>query len=62
MDTQKPNLVRENEMEERIELKAIKFAENYYKKNGWKVINVSRKGGQHSGYDLLLTKGPKQKG
>jgi len=49
-------------MEERIELKAIKFAENYYKKNGWKVINVSRKGGQHSGYDLLLTKGPKQKG
>jgi len=46
--------------EERVELRAMKFAESYYGKSGWKVRNVSRIGGEHSGYDLFLEKGSEQ--
>ena len=42
--------------EERVEIRAIKFAESYYRKMGWEVMNVSRSRGEHSGYDLFLRK------
>ena len=43
-------------MDERIELRAMKFAEDYYEKLGWKVVNVARVRGDHAGYDLFLEK------
>lgn len=50
----------EDHEEERVELRAMKIAESYYTKSGWKIRNVSRKGGKHSGYDLFLERGSKQ--
>ncbi len=41
------------EREERVEVRAMKFAEDYYKKLGWDVTNVSRVRGEHGGYDLV---------
>lgn len=41
---------------ERIETRAITFAEAYYESIGWTVKNVSRVGGHHAGYDLFLEK------
>lgn len=41
-------------MAERVEDRAMKFAESYYKKQGWEVQNVARTRGQHFGYDLFL--------
>ncbi len=38
----------------RIELRAIRFAEAFYEHLGWKVLNVSKVRGSHAGYDLLL--------
>jgi len=51
----------EDHEEERVELRAMKFAESYYGKSGWKVKNVSRIGGEHAGYDLFLEKGSEQR-
>lgn len=51
----------EERNEERVELRAVKFAESYYRKSGWQVKNVSRIGGEHAGYDLFLEKGSEQR-
>jgi hypothetical protein len=51
----------EDHEEERIELGAMKFAESYYEKSGWKVKNMSRKGGEHAGYDLYLERGSEER-
>jgi hypothetical protein len=51
----------EDHAEERVELRAMKFAESYYGKSGWKVKNVSRIGGEHTGYDLYLEKSSEQR-
>jgi hypothetical protein len=51
----------EDHEEERVELRAMKFAEDYYEKVGWKVMNVSRDGGEYAGYDLLLEKGSEKR-
>ncbi len=51
----------EDHEEERVELRAMKFAECYYKKSGWKVRNVSRNRREHAGYDLFLEKGSEQR-
>ena len=46
-----------NAMEsERIETRAVTFAEAYYESIGWAVKNVSRVRGNHAGYDLFLEK------
>jgi hypothetical protein len=42
--------------EERIWIRAIKFAEAYYEGLGWTVENVARVRGDHAGYDLFLEK------
>jgi hypothetical protein len=42
--------------EERIEIRAMKFAEAYYERLGWTVVNVARVRGDHAGYDLFLEK------
>jgi hypothetical protein len=39
-----------------VEIKAVQFAERFYDKLGWKVVNVSKVRGSHSGYDLFLEK------
>ena len=41
---------------ERIETRAVTFAEAYYESIGWTVKNVSRVRGDHAGYDLFLEK------
>lgn len=43
-----------NERLERTETRAVRIAESYYSKAGWRVTNVSRVGGVHAGYDLHL--------
>lgn len=42
---------------ERIETRAVTFAEGYYESIGWAVKNVSRVRGSHAGYDLFLERG-----
>ena len=46
--------------EEQIEIRAMKFAEAYYEKLGWTVVNVARVRGDHAGYDLFLAKDPER--
>ena len=46
--------------EAKIEIKAIRYAEEFYAKLGWKVLNVARVRGSHSGYDLFLEKGRRE--
>jgi hypothetical protein len=48
-------------MEERVEDRAMKLAECYYKKEGWEVKNVARMRGEHFGYDLFLERGYEQR-
>jgi hypothetical protein len=43
--------------EDRVEVRAMEFAANYYTRLGWEVTNVSRARGEHGGYDLLVRKG-----
>jgi Glu-tRNA(Gln) amidotransferase subunit E-like FAD-binding protein len=43
--------------EDRIEIKAIKYAKEMYRQIGWTVTNVTRAGGAHTGYDLHLERG-----
>jgi hypothetical protein len=42
--------------EVRVEIKAVRFAEKFYEKLGWQVVNVSKVRGDHTGYDLFLEK------
>jgi hypothetical protein len=51
----------EDHVEERVEVRAMKLAEVYYKNKDWKVKNVARLGGEHGGYDLLLEKDSEQR-
>jgi hypothetical protein len=45
----------------RVELRAIKFAKRYYKNNGWeKITDVSGRGGEFAGCDLLIEKGSRK--
>ncbi|HEV1994036.1 MAG TPA: DUF3883 domain-containing protein [Candidatus Acidoferrum sp.] len=44
-------------MKGRVEDRAMKFAECYYRKKGWEVKNVARARGEHFGYDLFLERG-----
>jgi len=50
----------ENEMEDRVELRAIELVRHYYESRGCEVKNVSRARGEHGGYDFLVTKGDEQ--
>jgi hypothetical protein len=51
----------EDEMEDSVAVRAMKFAECYYKKKGWTVTDVSRFGGKYAGFDLLLERGAKRR-
>jgi len=46
----------EDQIELRVELKAIALVKRYFESRGWHVENVSRLRGSHGGYDLLATK------
>jgi len=47
-------------MEDSVAVRAMKYAECYYKIKGWTVTDVAHLGGRHAGYDLLLEKGFKR--
>jgi hypothetical protein len=47
-------------MGDRVEVRAMKFAECYYRKRGWAVRNVAHARGEHAGYDLFLVRGSEQ--
>lgn len=47
-------------MEDRVEHRAVSFAESYFRKEGWEVNNVSHARGEHGGYDLFLQRGAEQ--
>jgi hypothetical protein len=51
----------EDQQEDRVEVRAIRLAECYYKNKGWEVKNVARLGAEHAGYDLFLQKGSEQR-
>jgi hypothetical protein len=44
-----------------VEAYAMDEAILFYKRQGWHVENVAHAQGSHGGYDLFVTKGPKQK-
>jgi hypothetical protein len=46
-----------DEIEARIEHRAVAVVTTYYESRGWHVKNVSKVRGDHGGYDLFLTKG-----
>ena len=47
-------------MEDRVEHRAVRFAESYFRKQGWDVQNVSHARGAHGGYDLFLQREAEQ--
>ncbi len=49
-----------DETNESAEIRAMEEARRFFKKNGWAVENVSRKGGNRAGYDLLISKDSKE--
>jgi hypothetical protein len=46
-----------NEIEEKVEHRAVAFVTHYYESKGWKVQNVSKVRSTHGGYDLFATNG-----
>jgi hypothetical protein len=50
----------ENEIEGRVELRAMALVKRYYESKDWEVKNVSKARGDHGGYDYLITKGSEQ--
>jgi hypothetical protein len=46
-----------NEVEAKVEHRAVAFVTRYYEAKGWKVENVSKARGTHGGYDLFATNG-----
>jgi hypothetical protein len=49
------------ELDQRIEIRAMKAALEHYERLGWSVENVSKARGLHAGYDLFLTNGSNEK-
>jgi hypothetical protein len=51
----------EDHPEDKIDVRAMKWAKCFYEKKGWRVTDVARRRNEHSGYDLFLEKGSEQR-